>query len=241
MEKTPSIISLRSTIFLSNGIGYSADNELKYRKLLPNGKVKSVLPNTLHLEGVSNLVFGPGVNDSWQLVDTEKGYNIVFIQNKIDLIYVKKNQVKDIEKEFIDFTIKTFRTIMDEVGYVVRIAYSPTYVFDPEEGFPYPEYWKRILLSNKIEGMDMQDINIQYLLKKEWKDNENSFGINLLHNWSDAIKTQDLKEKKTQSKCITLNLDINTVPGGKTIFYEQSLEHFFREMPTWVEELLKNY
>ena len=186
-------------------------------------------------------MFGPGVNDSWQLVDVEIGYNIVFIQNKIDLIYVKKNPAKDVEKDFIAFTIKAFKTIIAEEGPAVRMAYSPTYVLDPDDGFDYPDYWKMILSTNKIEGMDMQDINVQYLLKKDWNLDGNNVSINLLHNWSDAIKTQNTKEGQSQSKCITLNLDINTVPGRKTIFHEQSLEHFFREMPIWVEELLNNY
>ena len=241
MEKTPNIISLRSTIFLPNGIGYSADNERKYHELLPNGQVKSVLPNTLRLEVGPGVVFSPGVNDSWQLVDTEQGYNIVFIQNKIDLIYVKINPAKDVEKDFIAFTIKAFKTIIDEEGPVVRMAYSPTYVLDSDEGFAYPDYWKKILLTNKVEGMDMQDINVQYLLKKDWENDGNSVSVNLLHNWSDAIKTQNKKEVQIQSKCITLNLDINTVPSGKSNFKANDMERFFNEMPNWANELLNNY
>ena len=241
MDIIPNIISLRSTIFLPNGIGYSADNELKYRELLPNGQVKSVLPNTLRLEVGPGLTFGPGVNDSWQLVDKEQGYNIVFIQNKIDIIFVNKNPVKNVEKDFIDFTIKAFRRIMDEEGYVVRMAYSPTYVLDSDEGFAYPDYWKKILLTNKIEGMDMQDINVQYLLKKDWEYDGSPISINLLHNWSEAIKTQIKDGKQVPSKCITLNLDINTVPSGKSIFTVNNMDRFFKEIPIWANELLNNY
>ncbi len=234
INKTPKIIGLRSTIFLNTPIGYNAENEIRYKELLPKGKVKNVFqPN------YPGAIVGPSFNDAWQIVDKEKGYNIVFIQNKVDIIWSNKNYAENTFNDFISFTIESFDKIMQSGGDINRLAFSPTYIYEKNEDFEIQEVWNKIFKTTMISGNVIKDINCQYLMKDKWEADGITHSINILHQWSDALKTDNTNGNREE--CVLLTLDINTVPVPNFKFSNENMHFFFENIYQKTLHVLENY
>lgn len=234
INKTPKIIGLRSTIFLNTSIGYNAENEIRYKELLPNGKVKNVLqPN------FPGTIVGPSFNDAWQLVDKEKGYNIVFIQNKVDIIWANKIFSENTFKDFISLTTKSFDKIMQSGGVINRLAFSPTYIYEKNENFEIQEIWNKIFKTTLISGKEIKNINCQYLIKDKWEADGITHSINILHQWSDVIKTDN--SNGNTEECILLTLDINTMPVTNITFSNDNMHFFYENINQKILDVLENY
>jgi hypothetical protein len=238
MNNQPKLIGLRCSIFLSKSIGYTAENELKYKPLLPNAQVKGFTPN---VPSELNLGFNMslGFNAAWQLEDKESGYSIIFAPQKIDILF-RKSGDENAKQRFMSFSIRVFTEILEE-GFCNRLAFSPTYLMDSEDGFLYPDYWKSILKNNQILNLPMKNINLQYLLRKDWVNEGKIIKINLSHKWSDAVVTKTINNSSHNSSCIILTLDINTVPQTQLQFSKKDVAKFFPYTEELTKDLLNCY
>lgn len=238
INKTPKIIGLRSTIFLNTSIGYNATNENRFKKFLPDGEPKNILISNAQSYSIGGS-FGPTLNNSWILEDKKLGYNFVFTPNKVDIIETKQTK-KNVDIEtFIKFTIKVFQEILIQEIYASRLAFSPTVIYEPEDGYNNEDLWKIILKDTSISGNQLKDINIQYLLNSIWNEDGQEVTINFLHQWGDAYKTDTRNDRIV--KCVSLTLDINTVPISGQTFSIKFMEKFFNKAISWTDELLSNY
>jgi hypothetical protein len=238
MKREIGIIQLRSTIFISQNIGYVPDvaNELK-EKLMPKGEIKGLIVNGIPAAFDNSPVQW---GSPWCIIEKdEKGlqYGINFLPNKIDIL--QNDSADSNEEEFIDKSVDWFKTITDflQEKTVLRLAYAPSYSFEPED---ISTFWKKFIKVSSYEGITCQDINLSFLFKKEIELGEQKILLNLLHKLFDAIKTTTVDGVSNEKRVIMVQMDLNTVPIPNPKIKEEDIAPFFNRILEIKNDLIKN-
>lgn len=232
MIVNPIVILLRGTIFLNKTIEYTKENQSLYAELLSNSNINP-LPMAPQLNSVSNV--------PWQIAN--KDCAIIFLPNKIDIIQRLTGKRTDLELSFLKFCKNIFKTILEKSDSVAtRIAFAPTYVYDGDVSNEniVSELWLSILKDIKVGDLSKEDINISYLLRKDWSpsDNTSSVLVNLSHKWQDGTKT--FTDGKTE-RCIILELDVNTAPSKENTFKIDEISDFYDWAINNVDDIMNKY
>jgi hypothetical protein len=238
MECEIKIIQLRSTIFISQNIGYvpKVANVLKV-KLMPEGEIKGLIPNGIPATFDNSPVQW---GSPWRIIEKDENglqYEIHFLPNKIDIL--QNDSVDSNEEEFIRKSVDWFKTITDflQEKTVFRLAYAPSYSFEPED---ITTFWKKFIKVSSYEGITGQDINLSFLFKKEIDVGEQKIVLNLLHRLSDAIKTTTVDGTPNEKRVIMVQMDLNTVPIPNLKIKEEDMVSFFNCILEIKNNLIQN-
>lgn len=232
----PSIVQLRGTIFVSQTIGFSEEMKNRFSSLLPEGQVQPVvlpiLPQDPFLMGQQMVIGGP-----WKIV--KDGRSIIFNQVNVDIIENRVNDLISSEEDFISFCIKVFKAITEFLGHNTRMAYAPTFAMDEMDGFKCKEWWETMFSSTSIAGMNMQDINLTFLMKKGFCLNDKKLTLNIHHKIFDGYRYN--KENVKTNDSIIVTLDINTVQENEVKLNADDVKLFFEKAIDEKKQLMNNY
>jgi hypothetical protein len=245
MEDKMNIVQLRATIFLQQNIGYTQENAERFKTLLmPNARILGVTQPGIPVYGVNPYV--PQYGMPWRLFDKQDGgmeYNIMFLPGKIDIILAKEAPYcETMEAEFCNKSTEWFGKILNAEGisYVTRVAYAPLYAFDYEECNGNGDFWRNILVNKSVDGIQMQDINVSYLLKTIERVGTDDVQLNMLHSIFDGVVTRKSGDKIEEKKVILFQLDLNTVPEKLLNYNGTDIERFFKKMIDIKNKLVSN-
>lgn len=231
----PSIVQLRGTIFTPVAIGFTEDLKNKFLPLLPDGQVQPViapfLPQTPFPVGQQMTLGGP-----WRIV--KDGRSIVFNPQSVDVVEGRYNDYISSEEEFAEFCVKVLSAITECLNYNTRLAYCPTFAMDQQDGFNCKDWWATMFASTTQAGVNMQEVNLTYVLKKGFDLNGKKLTLNMHHNIFDGFRyNNNVKEKDS----IIITLDINTVPQSDLRLDSADVKLFFEKALKEKEKLMTNY
>lgn len=240
MEPLPVIAQLRATVFISQFIGYTPQNEQEYRMLfLPDGTLTPIQPEGLVPSPQAPIT--PQYGMPWRL--TKWGNNpgestsVTFYPGKIDIILNREGRLEELEDPFIDFCVERFRSLLDKSFVISRMAFCPTFTIKIESAEQASEYWRRLLKCTISNGIQYQNVGVNYLLKKEIEVNHHPVVMNFLHQIMDGVHiTSGTKD----ADCILVTLDMNSAPEHVYSFVEQDLVPFFEQCKDWSRRLMEN-
>ena len=223
------IVQLRGTIFLPSTIGYTPENEKHFRELLlPSSLCYGIIQPGIQTQGLNPNMLQPQYGMAWRLNKTEDGkqYNIVFLPGKIDIILdLDIDYKEDEEKNFCSFCTSCFSKILEnQRGQLVsRIAFAPLYALSAEEC-----NWHRFLRQTMNDGLQMQDINLSYVLKENLEiSSDKKIVLNLLHNISDGYQVRVVDGSNMVFPVMLLQLDLNSIPEQNIEFNRGDIELYF--------------
>ena len=236
----PSIAQLRGTVFFSQFIGYTPENERKYRSLfLPDG----VLSNIVQPENM----MAPPINPSipygmpWRLVkEFEKpgeNLSVSFFPGKIDIIQNQEGSLDQLETQFFNLCIERFGYLVEESFVISRLAFCPTFTIRIDSVNQATEYWRRLLKSTMSNGIPFQNVAVSYLLKKEVLINNRPIVMNFLHQ---IVEGFHITAGRKDADCILVTLDMNSTPEYNYVFNRQDLAPFFDSCKDWSRRLMDN-
>lgn len=235
-------VQLRSTIFLPQNIGYTPQNADKFKNaLMPEGKIYGISQPSMPILGVNpNL---PQYGMPWRIFHKlDHGeYNIAFQPGKIDIILAKEVSYNDeIEKKFCRKSIEWFSKILDIHGGITatRIAYAPLYAISNDDDINY--IWNILLRKPAFNGIQSQDINLSFLLKRIINIGGKEIQINLLHNIFDGNKIKSENGVTTVKKVLMLQLDLNTMAEDILNLGCQDISEFFNNILEIRNKLIEN-
>lgn len=232
----PSIVQLRGTIFVPKTIGFSDEMKSRFMPLLPNGQVQPVMlpipPQDPFLMGQQMIYGGP-----WKIV--KDGRSIIFNQVNVDVIENRVNDQISSEEDFVKFCVKVFKTITEYLHYNTRMAYAPTFAMDEVDDFKCKDWWDSMFASTSIGGMNMQDINLTFLMKKGFNLNDKKLTLNIHHKIFDGYRYNQDNIKINDSIIVTL--DINTVQDNTIELDANDVNLFFEKAIDEKKKLMKNY
>ncbi len=225
------IVQLRGTIFVPLNVSYTPENAAKFRELL--------LPDARAYNAIAPERIVPGVNPNtpqygmpWRLfkkVDNEGDYNIVFLPDKIDIILNKDVRYgDDTESNFCKKCIDWFTKILLALGNpsVSRIAYAPLYAIRLDK-LSSDYVWSKWLKGSTVNGSTMQDINLNYLLKREVCFSDRKIQMNLVHNITDGIQVLQGEEGNPVHKVVLVQFDLNSIPESPLTLDCSGIKVFF--------------
>lgn len=242
MKEKVKTVQFRSTIFLQQNIGYTPDSANEFKNLL--------MPESLDVKvyGIPQLsVPVVGVNPNtpqygmpWRLfTKTNSGeYNVAFQPGKIDIILaIETVYNEEIERDFCNKCVEWFSKILSTgKSSVTRVAYAPSYAInDLVEG--ENSIWNSLLKKTVIEGIQTQDVNLNFLLKKEMEIGGGIVQVNLLHNILDGFHT---KVDGTVEKVLLFQLDLNTIPEVNVNLNQEGLSEFYSKILKIKSNLVDN-
>lgn len=244
MKENLTIAQLRSTIFVPFNIGYTPENFNSFRDLLlPGAKSYGVNIPEMIISGQNpNL---PQYGMPWRLFkkcDNEGDYNIVFSQGKIDVILSKDVKYgADIEEEFCKKCVDWFSKILEkqEQRIVTRVAYAPLYAIRLEENTKSDVVWSRLLKQTIVDGTPIQDVNLNYLLKREISFDGNVIQMNLLHSISDGMQIKQDESGQKTYQVVLLQLDLNSIPEKILNLDSKGINGFFTEILNVKKDLIE--
>lgn len=235
-------VQLRSTIFISQNVGYVPEVAAKLKEfLLPNGQIKGIMFPATPIMGDASL---PQWGMPWSLYvpkDTNPLYNITFLPGKIDIIMNKDvTSTNGTESDFINKCNQWFKKICEYLNEtnISRIAYAPSYSVSLKD---FPNIWNTFIKVSPFEGSECQDNNLSFLYKKVIQLKNKDIQVNLLQNIFDAYKTAVVNETETTEKLVMLQLDLNTVPKNDYKFNIEEIEDFFLTILDIKNSLLKSF
>lgn len=241
MEKTPKIVQMRGTIFISQVIGYSPENEAKFKDILmPDGTVGSIQQLGVPAPGVFTSM--PQYGMPWklgkQLDRPNENLSIVFYPGKIDIIQNLEGNVGTDDVVFLSMCEEKFRFFVNDPDFqVTRLAYCPTHSIAVESPSDARGYWQKILKTTSSNGVPFQNVSISYLLRRISTINGKEVEMNFLHQLSDGVH---ITNGKKDMNCILFTLDMNTIAEGKYLFAEAELKDFLRSCPKWDMDMIDN-
>lgn len=232
MKEKMNTVQLRSTIFLQQNIGYTPEIAERFKELLMSESI------VFGIHQPNMPIFGVNPNDPqygmpWRLFKkTEKGeYNIAFQPGKIDIVLTTEVLYGgDTEALFCQKSIEWFSKILETQGQTAtRIAYAPLYAIMKDEN---NSVWENLLKKTIYDGVQSQDINLSFLLKRIINIEGKDIQINLLHNIFDGNQIKNEGSSQIVRKVLLLQLDLNSVPennlnldkNGITAFYNSILD-----------------
>ena len=246
-DTTMNIVQLRSTIFLSQNIGYTPENATKFRDAtIGDGKIYSIVqPGMPIMVGVNPSL--PQYGMPWRIFKRfENGdeYNIAFQLGKIDIVLAKEAPRDNvIEQSFCEQSIKWFSNILDTLvsnTFVTRVAYAPLYSINKNVD-ELNAFWNKLLKKTVYDGTNSQDINLSFLLKRSCNVGNRRLTVNLLHNIFDGMLTRMVNgEPQPGIPVILFQLDLNSVPEQTLSLNKEDLTVFFNEILKLKEDLVKN-
>lgn len=226
------VSQLRGTIFAPLNIGFTQDNYTTFRDLLlPDAKALNASAPEMVMPGVNPTI--PQYGMPWRLFKrcgVEGEYNIVFLPGKIDIILSKDiNYGDDTEINFCAKCVDWFAKIMSkqEEVRVSRIAYAPAYAIKLED-ISAETVWGSLLKNTMIDGTILQDVNLNFLLKRPLSFGDKDIQMNLLYNFSDGMQIKPNNEGgQTVSPVILFQLDMNSIPEAPLALDAQGVKDFF--------------
>ena len=223
------IVQLRGTIFAPLSIVYTPENFTTFSEmLLPGAKAYAANPPEMMPPGVNPHL--PQYGLPWRLFKKEKDegeYNIVFLPGKLDIILTKDVEYgDDIEKKFCNLCIDWFAKILSSQGSITvnRIAYAPLYAIKLIN-INSDSVWGSFLKRTVLDGTPIQDVNYNFLLKRETLFDDLKIQMNFLHNFSDGIQIRQA-ENKIQ-KVVLFQLDMNSIPEIPLTLNSTGVKKFF--------------
>ena len=231
MKENLSTVQLRSSIFLQQNIGYTPENADRIKGLLNinEGKVYGIPQPGLPVLGVNPMM--PQYGMPWRIFikkDDGREYNIAFQPGKIDIVLAKEESYNsNIETAFCQQSVEWFSSILDTLNglTVQRIAYAPLYAIP--KGNAGANLWKNLLNKTFIDGVQAQDINLQFLLKKLVSFGGMEIQMNLLHQIFDGVQTRMVNDTQTVCEVLLLQLDLNSVPEKVLSLDKAGITAFF--------------
>lgn len=240
MEPLPVIAQLRATVFISQFIGYTPQNEKEYRELfLPNGVLTPIQPEGLVPSPQTPVI--PQYGMPWRLTkfgDKQgESTSVTFFPGKIDIILNQEGPLEELEGPFTDFCVGKFKLLLDKSFIISRMAFCPTFTIRVDSAEQASEYWRRLLKCTTSNGIRYQNVGVNYLLKTEIKVNDHPVVMNFLHQISDGVHiTSGTKD----ADCILVTLDMNSAPECAYSFVEQDLGPFYEQCKEWSRRLMEN-
>ena len=240
MEPLPVIAQLRATVFISQFIGYSQQNEQEYRVLfLPDGTLFPAQPEGLVPSPQAPVI--PQYGMPWRLIKwgnkQGESTSVTFYPGKIDIILNQEGSLEELAGPFIGFCIEKFKLLLHRSFVISRMAFCPTFIIRVESPEQATEYWRRLLKCTTSNGIRYQNVGVNYLLKKEIEVNHHMVVMNFLHQIMDGIHiTSGTKD----ADCILVSLDMNSAPEYVYSFVEQDLVPFFEQCKDWSLRLMEN-
>lgn len=245
MKEKMFIGQLRGTIFAPLNIGYAPDTFKEFSELL--------LPGAKALGANQPEMIVPGFNPNipqyglpWRLFKKSKNdegdYNIVFLPGKIDIIYTKDIPYgSDAEEKFCELCTDCFVKILSKHDNlkVTRIAYAPLYAVKLDADGS-DSVWSRFIKRTTIDGIGLQDVNFNFLLKKEIEFSGRAIQMNLLHNISDGVQIKHNGPDNTMQKVVLLQLDLNSIPEQTLSLDSKGVKDFFKQITEVKENLVNN-
>lgn len=210
-------VQLRSSIFLQQNIGYTPDNAKNFQKLLgiTDSKVYGIPQPGVPVLGVNPMT--PQFGMPWRLFKRDKDgyeYNIAFQPGKIDIVLAKQAAYsEDIETAFCKKSARWFSKILEtQTGVSVqRIAYAPLYAIVKSKDDDRSELWNKLLKKIVYDGSPAQDIDLQFVLKKQISFNGKEIQMNLLHHFFDGNLTEGNGATLVIRNVLLFQLDLNSV------------------------------
>ena len=240
MEPLPVIAQLRTTVFISQFIGYSPQNEQEYRALfLPDGALAPIQPEGLVPSPLQPVI--PQYGMPWRLIKLGnkpgESTSVTFYPGKIDIILNQEGPLEELEGPFIDLCIEKFKLLLAKSFVISRMAFCPTFTIRVDSPEHASELWRRLLKCTTSNGIRYQNVGVNYLLKKEIEINHHLVVMNFLHQISDGVHiTSGVKD----ADCILVTLDMNSAPEHVYSFVEQDLVPFFDLCKEWSRRLMEN-
>jgi hypothetical protein len=217
MKKKLVTVQLRSTIFLQQNIGYTPENATQFQKLLgiADSKVYGIPQPGAPILGVNPMT--PQFGMPWRLFQKEDNgfeYNVAFQPGKIDIVLAKQAVYsEDIETAFCKKSAEWFSKILDiQTGVSVqRIAYAPLYAIEKSKDDDGSELWNKLLKKIVYDGSPAQDIDLQFVLKKQISFNGKEIQMNFLHHFFDGNLTEGNGATQVIRNVLLFQLDLNSV------------------------------
>lgn len=239
------IVQLRSTIFLQQNIGYTPENAAQFQiLLLPNSKVYGIPQPGVPMLGINPTI--PQYGLPWRIFEKcEDGseYNIAFQPGKIDIILAKEADYNtNIEVKFCQQSIMWFNKILDalEGHLVTRIAYAPLYAINKDGRYSGDAFWDSILKKTVFDGTQMQDVNLQFLLKQLIKFGDREIHMNLLYNLFDGKQSKTVDNNLVIKDVLLMQLDLNSIPEIILNIDKKGVADFFNAILEIKDKLIEN-
>lgn len=222
-----------SIFFFSQYIGYSEENAKKFIGLLGHDNVKI---RAIQGPGIAVPLGNPDTPQlgmPWQIEEGNTSIN--FLPGKIDVIRNHEEDPKAGTIDFVAYAKDVIGKIIDDTQYSMsRIAYAPLFSVITQDQGEVMKRWGKLLVKTSCDGIDFQNIELRYLLKKEVDINGKSVQINLFHQISDGIH---FKDGKKDSDCLLLQIDVNTIPEMNYSFTKKDFDTFMDIAPSEVKLL----
>lgn len=233
----PITILVRATIFVPQFIGYSADNKEKLKDLLPGAQILAAgfVPP---MANPNFPLFAIPDGIPWQMVRDD--FSIQFFPNKIDIVQNKILLKEDEEDFFKNNAIDVFEKIMKiyDIKTAKRLAYAPIYAIDNSEDFSVEEYLNKLVNISSFMEKSPQEIVLNINYKIEYK----GFHMNFLSKISEGTKSMT-KDSNVISKCVVIDLDLNTIAEEVKDFNIDNIKLFFDTIGNtkkdYIQHLLK--
>lgn len=242
MKEKVKTVQFRGTIFLQQNIGYTQESANEFKDLLmpgvPEVKVYGIPQSGVPVMGINPNI--PQYGMPWRLLlKVDKGeYNVVFQPGKIDIVLAQEAVYdEEIEKEFCSKCVDWFSKILLKGNCcAIRVAYAPSYAInDFTDGGS--SIWNTLLKKTVFDGIQTQDVGLNFLLKKEIEINGSVVQLNLLHNILDGFYT---KADGTVEKVLLFQLDLNTIPEVNANLNQDGLSDFFSKILKIKSSLVDN-
>lgn len=236
------IVQLRSTIFISQNIGYTPETAAEFKTLLePEGHIRSLVPPGIPVQGVSQEV--PQWGMPWCIYKqrgTDSVYTINFLPGKIDFILNKEvDPASDTEVKFLELSKSWVEKICAKIAdTVVRVAYAPFYAILDNENTSLNDVKAKVIPLKAFAGQKPQDINVSFNYKNQIKISDKTLHTNLLCNISDGYKTIHNKNTEHTQNVLMVQLDINTIPSMNYKLTPDEVAIFFSEVLNLKDQLL---
>lgn len=227
----PITILVRATVFVPQFIGYSADNVEKLKDLLPGAQILAggFAPSMVN-PNFPLFAIPDGV--PWQMVKDD--FSIQFFPNKIDIVQNKLLFKEEEEESFKNNAIGIFDAIMKiyDMKIAKRLAYAPICVIDDSDDFSVEEYLNKLVNISPFMGNVPQEI----ILNTNYKVEVQGFHMNFLSKIGEGTKNI-AKDSSVISKCVVIDLDLNTIVEEVKGFDTDDVKSFF----TTIGNIKKDY
>ena len=238
------IVQLRSTIFLPQNIGYTPENEERFKNMImPTAKVYGIMPQGIPMLGVNpNL---PQFGMPWRLfwkTENHEEYNVAFHPGKIDIILTKEFPYGNSEEvSFCNKCSELFSKILGAFSNinVTRIAYAPLYAIK-RDSVLNNSIWNNLLNISLFENKNPRDINFSFLFKKIINIENKEIEINLLHNLFDGNQIKNNGRIQEVIDVLLFQLDFNSVPETMLSLGDTGIREFFKDIIQIKNDLVKN-
>lgn len=233
-DKIVRLVQQRASIFFfSQYIGYSEENAKKFIDLIGHENMKI---GAIQGQGIAVPLSNPDMPQlgmPWRIIDGNASIN--FLPGKIDVIRDNEEAPETGTSDFVAYVKDIIGKIINGTHYSMsRVAYAPLFSVITQEQGEVKKRWGKLLVKTSCEGIDFQNIELRYLLKKEVNLNGKSVQINLFHQISDGMH---FKDGKKDADCLLLQIDVNTIPEMNYSFSIKDFDTFMEIAPKEVKLL----